>query len=462
MAESAKRGAERIAFNQMFDWVRKHARRQNINAILSHKLDRVCRNMRDAVRLQELEDDCGVRLVFVDNQFGRGAAGQLSFNIMASVAQYYSENLTTEVLKGMTEKLRQGWLPGHAPYGYRNVSANREEPIQIDPREAPAVARIFELYSRGNMTFGELADQLAAEGHVCRPSAPRFYRTGLSCILNNRFYIGEILWHGKVYPGKHRHLVSRDLFGCCQDILHGKNHRYRRANMSYSGSLFRCAYCGQSITGEIIRRKLRYGSIREHPYYRCANNSPGPDHPRVRWRAADLEQAVLTELEGLRLPTQEVGDWFRKALVNSFTDVTAYHRRQTQAVQKRRADVSGMHDRLLNGYLGGLIDEETFQGKSAELKCMEAQVRESAELAAEFDPAQGDRVLETFDFSQRAAEEWRGSNNARRREIIEAISLNRTLSDVSLCLEKRKPFDVLAERPDFNNGWGSRIRTLTD
>ena len=61
VAESAKRGAERVAFNEMFAWVK---------AILSHKLDLVCRNMRDAVRLQELEDACGVQLAFMDNQLG--------------------------------------------------------------------------------------------------------------------------------------------------------------------------------------------------------------------------------------------------------------------------------------------------------------------------------------------------------------------------------------------------------
>ncbi len=115
VAESAKRGAERIVFNEMFKWVRSNARREKIGAILGHKLDRVCRNMRDAVRLQELEDTCGVQLAFVDNQFGPGAAGALSFNVMAAVAQYYSDNLRTEVLKGMDEKVRQGWPTGPGP-----------------------------------------------------------------------------------------------------------------------------------------------------------------------------------------------------------------------------------------------------------------------------------------------------------------------------------------------------------
>jgi DNA invertase Pin-like site-specific DNA recombinase len=121
VAESAKRGAERVAFNEMFSWVKANAKREKIKAILSHKLDRVCRNMRDAVRLQELEDACGVQLTFVENQFGPGAAGALSFNVMAAVAQYYSDNLRSEVLKGLDEKVRQGWPTGLAPFGYINT-----------------------------------------------------------------------------------------------------------------------------------------------------------------------------------------------------------------------------------------------------------------------------------------------------------------------------------------------------
>ena len=123
VAESARRGADRASFREMLLWVKKGARREQIGAILSHKLDRICRNMRDAVRLQALEDDCGVRLAFVENQFGRGAAGALSFNVMAAVAQYYSDNLRGEVLKGMDERVRQGW-PSGAHRGWEAMLAD--------------------------------------------------------------------------------------------------------------------------------------------------------------------------------------------------------------------------------------------------------------------------------------------------------------------------------------------------
>jgi len=169
IAESAKRGAERTLFNQMFKWVKSSARKEKIKAILSHKLDRICRNMRDAVRLQELEDACGVQLAFVDNQFGPGAAGALSFNVMAAVAQYYSDNLRSEVLKGMDERVRQGCPAGHAPFGYTNVD-DKNDPVKPHPEKAKTLVRIFELYSTGQHTLKSLADKLAAEGHIYRNS----------------------------------------------------------------------------------------------------------------------------------------------------------------------------------------------------------------------------------------------------------------------------------------------------
>ncbi|HSW46483.1 MAG TPA: hypothetical protein VLM89_13020 [Phycisphaerae bacterium] len=65
--------------------------------------------------------------------------------------------------------------------------------------------------------------------------------------------------------------------------------------------------------------------------------------------------------------------------------------------------------------------------------------------------------MAVFDWSQGAAEAWQRSIIAEKRAILEAVSLNRMLSDVSLCVEKRKPFSFLAERPSIRLDRGERI-----
>ncbi len=456
VAESAKRGAERLVFNEMFAWVKANAKREKIRAILSHKLDRVCRNMRDAVRLQELEDLCDVQLAFVDNQFGPGAAGALSFNVMAAVAQYYSDNLRSEVIKGMDEKVRQGWPTGSAPYGYMNVS-DREEPVKPHPEKSQTLVRIYDLYASGGHTFKSLADLLHREGHSFRPSQPKFTRSALAYILNNRFYIGEIKRNGRYFEGSYRRLIDRPVFEACQDVLHGRNRRTGKPEHPFAGGLLQCAYCGQSITGERIRRKLKGGGVREHLYYRCANNHPGPEHPTVRWTAEELEQAIVADLATMRLPTPEVAAWFRTTLQDALVDLTDYRRRQATMLQKRRSELATMQDRLLNAYLAGTVDEAVYKAKTSELKSEDATTGESLAALGDVDPARGKTAMALFDFAQNAAEMWRGSNNAVRREILDLVCLNRTLTDLTLVAPKRKPFDVLAEGLILKNSRGDRI-----
>jgi hypothetical protein len=45
----------------------------------------------------------------------------------------------------------------------------------------------------------------------------------------------------------------------------------------------------------------------------------------------------------------------------------------------------------------------------------------------------------------------------QKREILESVSLNRLLGDVTLVLEKRKPFDELVKRPLVTTSRGDRI-----
>jgi hypothetical protein len=116
------------------------------------------------------------------------------------------------------------------------------------------------------MTFRALADQLEREGHIFRDSQPRFHRTAMSYIINNRFYIGELHRNGQVFEGKYKRVIDRATFDICQDILEGKNRRRTNPQHPLAGGLFRCAHCGFSLTGERVLRKLKNGGVREHIY----------------------------------------------------------------------------------------------------------------------------------------------------------------------------------------------------
>ncbi len=451
VAESAKRGVERVAFNEMFTWVRANARKEGIKFILAHKLDRVCRNMRDAVRLQELEDACGVQLAFVDNQFGSGAAGALSFNVMAAVAQYYSDNLRSEVLKGMEERIRQGWPSGHAPFGYLNVP-DKNEPIIPHPVNSHTLVRLFELFSSGQYTFQRLAHKIAEEGFIYRPSTPRFDRSSLSNIFSNRFYAGELVHNGQVFPGRHKLLIDRRTYDTCQAILKGKSRRTGNPEIMLSGGVLRCGVCGYAITGEEIRRKLLGGGHNTHVYYKCGNGRKSDAHPLVRWRGPEVEQALLAELDNIRIPDPRVQAWMRAAIEAKFADLPAAEAERRTRLTKRRTELVNMQDRLLTTFLQGTVDEAAYNAKTAEIKSYLTEVERQLETVSAVTTETGRLALSVYDFSQNLVNIWRRSNNVDKKAILTCVSSNPMLFNAKLVLPKRKPFDFLAERPFLKDG----------
>ena len=101
--------------------------------------------------------------------------------------------------------------------------------------------------------------------------------------------------------------------------------------------------------------------------------------------------------------------------------------------------------------------DDAFKAKTAELKADTARVTEEIDAQGNVDPTRGTDVLTVYDWSQKAAKIWRGSNTAVRRQILDSICLNRQVSDVTLVTTKRKPFDFFAERLDLKKSRGDTI-----
>ncbi len=105
-------------------------------------------------------------------------------------------------------------------------------------------------------------------------------------------------------------------------------------------------------------------------------------------------------------------------------------------------------------YLAGDIDEGAYQSKSAQFRQDIALTEESLAKHEATTLADRQAALRIFEWTQNAAQVWRGSNNGVKREILETVCLNRQLGDVSLYLPKSKPFDFFIEGPKIKNSRG--------
>jgi len=206
--ETAKEPGRR-EFSKMVEASRHDA---TIGAIICEKVDRLCRNLRDYLTIDELP----ARTLFWQQDFPENAAGKLSFGMMVLLAKHYIDNLSDEVKKGMTEKVQEGGFPHQAPLGYRNVREGNRQVIVPDPVKAPMVRRAYELYATRAYSLKTLRKKLREEGLATTKQGKLISLSQLQWLLKNLFYYGDFRWKGRIWSGSHPPLVSRELWDAVQ------------------------------------------------------------------------------------------------------------------------------------------------------------------------------------------------------------------------------------------------------
>lgn len=182
----------------------------------------------------------------------------------------------------------------------------------------------------------------------------------------------------------------------------------------------------------------------------CVGVYPDKDHPIVRWREEQLEEAVLTDLRSLRIEDEKDRQWFREKLVASIGDEAFLREERLKALRRRLADLEAQQKRLLDAYLAGAVDKNTFTAKTTQFKDEIAKTEGDLQTSKAGPVTGFEHVVEVFDLAQVAAERWEVSDKVGRREILDTILLKRSLSATSLETTKKKPFDVFAKGPILN------------
>ena len=240
----------------------------DISAVVVHKIDRLARNIEDHVAIRAGLRKAGVQLVSVTENIEESASGKLVEGIHALMAEFYSANLATEVRKGMTQKAKQGRWPAKAPIGYMNVREHGAgkrgtAKVMLDPERALLVREGFRMYATGDYSLAELQAALQAKG-LTSPTARKPGATppvsALAIMLQNPFYIGVVEWDRVRYPGKHKALVSKNLFERCQEVLraHNKAGVRQRRHDHYLKGMLCCGECGNRLSLTLAKGKYAY------------------------------------------------------------------------------------------------------------------------------------------------------------------------------------------------------------
>jgi len=430
--ETAK-AAGRRKFGEMVRFLKQNL---SCRTVIVEKTDRLYRNFRDCVTLEDLEVE--IHLPKEGQVISKNAKSQakLVHGIQVVIARNHIENLREEVRKGMREKAEQGIYPSRPPLGYRNNKV--EHTIEVNPDKVALAQRMFELYGTGNHSLSSLRKELKLE---FGQSLAKGY---LERLLKNPFYIGLFVWEGKIYKGTHTPLISADLFEHVQAVFRGYNKpKYGKHDFAFRG-LLRCAYDNCLVTAEL--KKNRY------IYYRCTGSRGKCSLPY--FREEELGDRLGQILKDIYIPDTILAQ-LERSLLSDKGQHEARRKQQRERLQQRLELVRRRLEQAYMDKLDGKITEEFWAKRSAEWQQEEDQILLAMQELAESNP---DRILDgvrILELANKAYFLYLKQPPAEKAKLLRIVLSNCTVDAANLYPTYRKPFDLIFMRAK-NEEWRAR------
>ena len=294
--------SKRPAFHRMI----RDAEARRFDAVVVHKLDRFARSVVVALSTFKRLSDLGISFLSL-SEAGMDFTtpmGRVMFTLLASFAEYYSENRGLEIKKGKAERRAKGLHNGLVPFGYRSTDGGVAEP---DPDTRDGALLAFQMAAEG-ASYAKIAQALNARGYRTAGNMRRgvFTKDTVRDMLANRFYLGELPvfepgaarrvrdWH----DGQHAALVEDTVFEAARRAIQGRaaSSKAARRNASvYSLSgLLRCVHCGERM--RVMRTEK--GRVRYH----CRSKAQGLGCSGRGSFLDVYEQQVAGDLAAFALP----------------------------------------------------------------------------------------------------------------------------------------------------------------
>ncbi len=449
ISESASGQKQRSTFNEMVAYVRKH----DIKNIICEKVDRLTRNFRDAVAINDwIGGDAERQVHFVKENviLNKESKSNEKFiwNIKVSVAQYYLDNLSEEVKKGQKEKISQGWLPTRPLPGYKTVGDKGHKIHVIDENMAPIVKKMFDYFLSGEYSVERLTKKMLEEG-LRNQNGNRIVKSRLHKLLRDPFYIGKLRWNKVIYEGKQEPLITTEIFERAQQILSGRcTPKYSRHLYLYN-KLIRCFECGGLITWE-THKGITYGHCNH--YRNCSQRSWSPEK--------EVDEQLVGALDRLQLHNPKIAEWIIKALKESHQDEIVYHSTAINELYSHQTQLKQRLDRLYDDKLDGKITDEFYQNKfkqySEELDKVGNSVKGHNTATTKY----FEFGINIFELSQRAKDLFLKAKKLNlieeQRRLLKLVFTEMKLNEGTLTYKYTPTFSLLSEAVFMTNS--SKIR----
>jgi len=301
-------------------------REGKIQIVVAYKYDRMSRNIKDFVKILDLFDKHGVAFVSVTQQFDTSTSiGRIFQTMLMGFAQFERELVSERTRDKRIAMIQKGkWAGGMPVIGYDIDSASRK--LVVNKSEVRQAEDQFLFYLK-EKSIGKTAKRLNERGYRLKQwinkaglekGGSRYNKSNLAQILRNPFYIGQLRYKDKFFPGEHKAIVDETLFNRVQKLLSQNNGTHHSANQDKHDFLLKglvhCKVCASFMTPNFA-----YSRGRKYFYYKCTKvNKNDKDACSVKSAPAkELENLIVKRLSFLGHNKKVVDDIVKDAQESS-------------------------------------------------------------------------------------------------------------------------------------------------
>lgn len=293
---SGRRADNRPEFQRMISVARQNP--SPFQRLYIWKFSRFARNQEESTFYKGiLRKKCGVTITSVSEPIMDGMFGRLVEMIIEWSDEFYSVNLSGEVIRGMTQKAIEHGYQTTPCLGYN--AAGKGKPFVINEEQYKIVEYIHQSFHNGK-DIAAIARELNAKGMRTRRGNP-FDNRAVRLVLENSFYIGIVKWKDIVFQGNHECRESvTSIFAENQElltkILRPKGRRDVSCCKHWLSGILKCSVCGASLGYNRANDITRRGH-----YFQCWKYARGIHSGSCSISAKKAEMAVL---ESMRMALQ--------------------------------------------------------------------------------------------------------------------------------------------------------------
>ena len=347
-ADHAKSGFKNSKARTAFQTMMAAADSGTFDTVICWKVDRFGRNREESALFKGRLRRFGVKVLYAMEPIPEGSAGVLLEGMLEATAEWYSRQLSENVIRGMTDNANKCMYNGTHILGYRSGPDGR---YVIQEEEAAVVRDIFTFY-RSGYSAARIAKDLNARGLRTSRRNP-YTAQGILKILSNERYTGVYIWGRFRTPGGMPAIVTPEEFEEAQRMKKKTARHVEQGVTDYllTGKAF-CGLCGCSMVGDSGTSKLG----NRYYYYSCLHRKRDKACTKKSVSKDLLEETVVSFVLDHVLSDAEIGKIADAVMALQAEEMK---RSPLAAMEAEHSEVTKKIDNINNAIASGIWNSST-------------------------------------------------------------------------------------------------------